>query len=185
MRSDPARPTPPRARQPPLHATTQAGPPVIPPSSTHPAMPTLSAPAYTLPLLHAARHPSSTVVGLLLSSGDEITEALPILHRYASLSLTIDTALRFVSAYAADKGLTLAGVYAAHEDGSTAPGRVGERLLETVRKVNPAAVYIAVSSSRRSPAPCISDLLCSSEGAMRCWKREICAARVLFWGSRR
>lgn len=107
---------------------------------------TLSASAYTLPLLHAARHPASTVLGLLLARGAEIVEALPILHRYASLSLTIDTALRFVRAYAKDNGLTIAGVYIANEDASTNVPRVAERLLETIRKEHPGAIGLVVST---------------------------------------
>ncbi|EJT51800.1 hypothetical protein A1Q1_06938 [Trichosporon asahii var. asahii CBS 2479] len=109
---------------------------------------TLSASAYTLPLLHAARHPASTVLGLLLARGAEIVEALPILHRYASLSLTIDTALRFVRAHAKDNGLTIAGVYIANEDGSTKVPRVAERLLETIRKENPSAIGLVLDNSK-------------------------------------
>lgn len=112
----------------------------------------LSPSAYTVPLLHAARHPASSVLGLLLARGAEIVEALPILHRYASLSLTIDAALRFVRAHAVDNGLVLAGVYVANEDGSTKLPRAAERLLDTIRRENPAAVGLVVSAHQ--PAPC-------------------------------
>lgn len=125
---------------------------------------TLSASAYTLPLLHAARHPASTVLGLLLARGAEIVEALPILHRYASLSLTIDTALRFVSAHAKDNGLTIAGVYIANEDGSMKVPRVAERLLETIRKENPNAIGLVVS---RQPSSSVIITLPSSGSAVQ------------------
>lgn len=114
----------------------------------------LSASAYAVPLLHAARHPASTVLGLLLARGTEIVEALPILHRYASLSLTIDTALRFVRAHAAENGFKIAGVYVANEDGSTKLPRAAERLLETIRKENPSAVGIVVSRTVLRLRPC-------------------------------
>lgn len=115
----------------------------------------LSASAYAIPLLHAARHPASTVLGLLLARGAEIVEALPILHRYASLSFTIDTALRFARAHAADAGLTIAGVYVANEDGSTEMPRAAEKLLETIRKDSPGAVGLVVSAAASCTVLCL------------------------------
>lgn len=138
---------------------------------------TLSASAYTLPLLHAARHPASTVLGLLLARGAEIVEALPILHRYASLSLTIDTALRFVRAHAKDNGLTIAGVYIANEDGSTKVPRVAERLLETIRKENPSTIGLVVSG--RLPRLSMSTRLPLS-GATQSNERAHCACLQAF-----
>lgn len=147
-------------------------------SSSHTTMSvTLSASAYTLPLLHAARHPASTVLGLLLARGAEIVEALPILHRYASLSLTIDTALRFVRAHAKDNGLTIAGVYIANEDGSTKVPRVAERLLETIRKENPSTIGLVVSG--RLPRLSMSTRLPLS-GATQSNERAHCACLQAF-----
>lgn len=99
--------------------------------------PTLSPTAYTLPLLHAAAHPSSTVSGLLLGpSSSEITDAVPLVHRYASLSPTTELGIDLVQAYAGAKGLQVVGFYEAREGGETVLSRWGEKVSEAVGGVS-------------------------------------------------
>lgn len=87
----------------------------------------LSPDAYALPLLHAAAHTESDVAGLLLGrpsqSSVEVTTALPVLHRYASLSPTLELGIEMARAWAAKKGLQVVGYYEGRAMGSA---RVGE-----------------------------------------------------------
>lgn len=60
--------------------------------------------AYTLPLLHAARYPSSEVCGVLLaesSSADretiDITKAVPLFHHWTTMSPMLEVALQQVA----------------------------------------------------------------------------------------
>jgi hypothetical protein len=60
--------------------------------------------AYTLPLLHAAKYPSSEVCGVLLaesSSADketiDITKAVPLFHHWTTLSPMLEVALQQVA----------------------------------------------------------------------------------------
>lgn len=92
---------------------------------------TLTPLAYALPLLHAAAHPESDVAGLLLGPSTpagstdsvEVTEALPVLHRYASLSPTMELGIDMARAYGEKKGLRVVGYYEARAGASS---RVGE-----------------------------------------------------------
>ncbi|KAL1409120.1 hypothetical protein Q8F55_005947 [Vanrija albida] len=94
-------------------------------------MPTLSATAYALPLLHAAAHPSSTVSGLLLGpTADDVTDAVPLVHRYASLSPTAELGIDLVQAYAAGRGLKVVGYYEAREGGEAALSRWGAKAVD-------------------------------------------------------
>ncbi|TXT10583.1 hypothetical protein VHUM_02088 [Vanrija humicola] len=95
--------------------------------------PTLSAAAYAVPLLHAAAHPSSTVSGLLLGpSAGEVTDAVPLVHRYGSLSPTTELGIDLVTAHASTRGLKVVGFYEAREGGETALSRWGEKAASAV-----------------------------------------------------
>ena len=105
---------------------------------------TLTPLAYTLPLLHAARH-LSTVLGIFLgrsspspsssSSASEIIieDAIPLIHHYTSLSPMTEVALEMAELYAEERGLSVVGVYLAPES-ATGLGRVGEKVLGAIRE---------------------------------------------------
>lgn len=84
---------------------------------------TLTPEAYALPLLHAAAHPEADVAGLLLGRGVEVVTALPVLHRYAALSPTLELGIDMARAWGKKQGLDVVGYYEARGSGS---GRVGE-----------------------------------------------------------
>ena len=110
---------------------------------------TLSPLAYALPLLHAARYTSNTVLGLLLGSvnGSEVVidDALPLLHNYTSLSPMAEVGLSLAQEEAKRRGGTVVGVYVVHELEVTGLGRVGERILEGLKKGLEGAIGMTVS----------------------------------------
>lgn len=57
---------------------------------------TLSSRASTLPILHAAKHPTQTVCGLLIGSSTSISDAIPLLHHWTESSAMMEVALQLV-----------------------------------------------------------------------------------------
>lgn len=84
---------------------------------------TLSSQAYAVPLLHAAKHHSQTVIGVFLaqppipssSSSNttslQIEDAVPLLHLNTSLTPILEAGLEQVEAYAKRKGSIIVGMY--------------------------------------------------------------------------
>ena len=79
---------------------------------------TLSSQAYLRPLLHAARWPHATVLGLLVASADgsdvtEIVDALPLLHHWTALSPMAEAGLELARAHVAAQSppRRIVGVY--------------------------------------------------------------------------
>ena len=100
---------------------------------------TLTAQAYTIPLLHAAHH-LSTVLGIFLGSIPStstshivIEDAIPLIHHYTSLTPMTEIALELADAYARERGLQVVGMYLAPENG-TGLGRVGEKVLLALKE---------------------------------------------------
>jgi hypothetical protein len=106
----------------------------------------LSSLAYSLPLLHAAAHPSSTVQGVFLANPSaagtastgagrrplEITEAVPVLHAETTLTPMLEAALEHVEVYAGKKGLVVVGMYEVSEGVSLS--RAGKAFLGGIKK---------------------------------------------------
>lgn len=106
----------------------------------------LSSLAYSLPLLHAAAHPSSTVQGVFLANPSaagtastgagrrplEITEAIPVLHAETTLTPMLEAALEHVEVYAGKKGLVVVGMYEVSEGVSLS--RAGKAFLGGIKK---------------------------------------------------
>ncbi|WVQ72117.1 hypothetical protein IAR50_001662 [Cryptococcus sp. DSM 104548] len=120
---------------------------------------TISPLAYALPILHAAAHPSSTVLGLFLSTsspGDKeqvISHAVPVLHNYSSLSMVMEAALALVeeSKKGKGKGKRMVGVYVARDDGEEGLGglgRAGERILAALREKWDGAFGLVLDNAR-------------------------------------
>ncbi|KAK6910771.1 hypothetical protein I203_104803 [Kwoniella mangroviensis CBS 8507] len=96
---------------------------------------TLTSLSYSLPILHAAAHPSSTVLGVFLSSPNrtEIDEAIPLIHTHSTLSPIIEVSLSLVEEYCKLRNKRIVGIYIARELGDGL-GRVGERILGALRE---------------------------------------------------
>lgn len=80
----------------------------------------LSEPAYLKPLLHAARWPSDSVLGLLIASStnaDEIIDAIPLLHHWTTLTPAAEAGIEIARRHLAaptSQGRQIVGVYAAN-----------------------------------------------------------------------
>lgn len=106
--------------------------------------------AYSLPILHAAAQPSSTVIGVLLSSSSPqdskqvVDDAVPILHHYTSLSPMMEAGLSIVGKYAEINRKRIVGVYVARDEGNGLP-RAVERVWKILRESFEGAFALAVS----------------------------------------
>lgn len=105
----------------------------------------ISSSAYSIPILHAARYPSNTVLGLLIgtsSSGSIVVEdAIPLVHRYTSLSPTTELGIDLVRARVSKEGKAIVGVYVAHDGDS----RAADAVLRAIRTEVPGAILLTVS----------------------------------------
>ncbi|WVF67571.1 hypothetical protein IAT40_002329 [Kwoniella sp. CBS 6097] len=104
--------------------------------------------SYTLPILHAARYPSSTVIGVFLSSATtnaststieveiEVDEAIPLIHQHTTLSPITEASLSLVEEYAKSNRKRIVGIYVARatEHGGSGLGRSGERILRALKE---------------------------------------------------
>ncbi|WVQ95058.1 hypothetical protein IAU59_002150 [Kwoniella sp. CBS 9459] len=115
--------------------------------------------SYTLPILHAARYPSSTVIGVFLSSSPssssssltssstspdvatastkiDIDEAVPLIHQHTTLSPITEASLSLVEEYAKLNNKRIVGIYVARatEHGGAGLGRSGERILRALKE---------------------------------------------------
>nr|XP_019044798.1 hypothetical protein I302_06711 [Kwoniella bestiolae CBS 10118]OCF23728.1 hypothetical protein I302_06711 [Kwoniella bestiolae CBS 10118] len=122
-----------------------------PPTYTY----TLTPLSYSLPILHAAFHPSSTVLGVFLSplipnssNQIEVDEAIPLIHTYTTLSPITEVALSLVEEYCKLKSKRIVGIYIARDVGEGL-GRVGERVLGALRERFEGVFGLVVSSSAR------------------------------------
>ncbi|WVQ80174.1 hypothetical protein IAT38_002279 [Cryptococcus sp. DSM 104549] len=114
---------------------------------------TLTPLSYSLPILHAAAHPSSTVLGVFLSSSPvsstsiSIEDALPLLHVYTALSPMMEAGLSLAEEYAKGKGMRVVGLYVARED-EGGLGRVGERVLGVLREKFAGSFGLSLDNDR-------------------------------------
>jgi len=130
----------------------------------------LSPYTYTLPLLHAAAHPSSKIIGLFLgrisvttsSSGGrltevDITDALPLLHDYTSLAPMIEVGMEMARVCAKDKRLEVVGFWLGKEGSETGSGsgkgrgagglgRIGERVWDGLKSQFEGAFALIIDS---------------------------------------
>ncbi|OWZ37644.1 hypothetical protein C351_04510 [Cryptococcus neoformans c8] len=109
--------------------------------------------AYSLPILHAAAQPSSTVIGVLLSSSSPqdskqvVDDAVPILHHYTSLSPMMEAGLSIVGKYAEINRKGIVGVYVARDEGNGLP-RAVERVWKILRESFEGAFALAIDNGK-------------------------------------
>ncbi|KAH7103395.1 hypothetical protein BKA62DRAFT_636441 [Auriculariales sp. MPI-PUGE-AT-0066] len=111
----------------------------------------LSHQAYIKVVFHAAQHPHKPVNGVLLgalrsgSSVVDITDTIPLLHLWTSLSPSMEIGLDLAFGHAADKGLNVVGYYQATErtdDSALAP--VGERVTAKIKEQFAEAIALVI-----------------------------------------
>ncbi|CEP18643.1 hypothetical protein [Parasitella parasitica] len=97
--------------------------------------------AYIIPLLHAAKYPSSEVCGVLLgentSTGLFVKTAIPFFHHWTAVTPMLEVALKQSDIYAKKNGLSIVGWYHgnARDDDTVLPERA-IKVTETIKKNN-------------------------------------------------
>uniref|UniRef100_A0A146MGF3 MPN domain-containing protein n=1 Tax=Schistosoma mansoni TaxID=6183 RepID=A0A146MGF3_SCHMA len=91
-------------------------------------------------ILHAAKHPESSVNGILLSDQNHdsqiiITDYIPLFHSVINLTPMLETALYHIDSYCTTKGLQICGYFQANEHincntPSNIACKIGEKLAE-------------------------------------------------------
>ncbi|GAA6046944.1 hypothetical protein RTBOTA2_000532 [Rhodotorula toruloides] len=109
--------------------------------------------AYLKLVLHAAKFPSSTCVGLLIGSVAEssctITDAIPLLHHWTDLSPMAEAGLGLAELYAKQQQLVFLGLYVANERlGDQAVPNGVQKMAEAIRKDRPEAVVLVVDNEK-------------------------------------
>lgn len=119
----------------------------------HPTMTscTASPEVYLTAALHAAAHPFSEVVGVLVGRAGpggavSASQALPLFHTPAFCSPLLEVALLQAEAHAAAAGLQLVGLYGAGESAAAPPGPspAAARLADKLRSAAGAAVALVL-----------------------------------------
>jgi hypothetical protein len=128
--------------------------------------------AYTKIIVHAFKHPHARVNGVLLGTIEgkevEVTDAVPLLHHWTSLSPMMEIGLDMVrrcvlfprmakngfarqaKTHAAECDLSVVGYYEASEfidEGAAVLGKVGERVTGKLREGFDSALAVVVRSS--------------------------------------
>ncbi|KAG2229383.1 hypothetical protein INT48_002786 [Thamnidium elegans] len=97
--------------------------------------------AYAVPLLHAAKYPSSAVCGVLLGTnttdGLQVETAVPFFHHWTTLTPMLEVALKQTEIYAKKNNLVIVGCYYsnARTEDNVLPDRA-IKLAETIKKNN-------------------------------------------------
>ncbi|KAJ7928060.1 hypothetical protein B0H13DRAFT_2248502 [Mycena leptocephala] len=114
----------------------------------------LSAQAYLKIFFHAAKHPQSSVNGVLLGKEEpsgkiNIVDAIPLLHHWTSLSPMMEIGLDLAGRHAESMGLNLVGYYQACERiDDTALAPVGERVAGKLKDGFKNAVALVIDGEK-------------------------------------
>ncbi|GAA5949606.1 hypothetical protein JCM3765_002722 [Sporobolomyces pararoseus] len=114
---------------------------------------TLSTRASTLPILHAAKHPTQTVCGLLIGSSSSnshsISDVIPLLHHWTDLSAMMEVALQLAELHVKQQGKEIMGMYVANE-------RIGDlavplglgKVADAIKQENSNAVVLLIDNEK-------------------------------------
>ncbi|KAJ6585169.1 hypothetical protein B0H19DRAFT_1108603 [Mycena capillaripes] len=114
----------------------------------------VSAQAYFKIFFHAAKHPQSSVNGVLLGKEEpsgqiSIVDAIPLLHHWTSLSPMMEIGLDLAGRHAESMGLSLVGYYQACERiDDTALAPVGERVAGKLKDGFKNAVALVIDGEK-------------------------------------
>ncbi|KAJ2749382.1 hypothetical protein IWQ56_007241 [Coemansia nantahalensis] len=117
---------------------------------------TVSLQAYAKAVLHCAKYPWAAVHGLLLTEKRDgkirHVDAVPLAHTWTELAPMFDVALQQAQRFAASKGLSVGGYYAAYEDPSeTELSAAGALLANAVLAQNADAVAFVLDAKQLAP----------------------------------
>ncbi|KAI5478442.1 hypothetical protein MNV49_005083 [Pseudohyphozyma bogoriensis] len=114
---------------------------------------TIESLAYLKPVLHAAKHPSSTVIGLLVGTAEgkktTIANAIPLLHHWTELSPMMEAGLQMAESYARTQSQSFVGLYVANArlDDTSIPSSVIS-VADMIKKEFPLAVVLVVDNQK-------------------------------------
>ncbi|CAG8505982.1 3564_t:CDS:2 [Acaulospora morrowiae] len=114
--------------------------------------------AYLKIILHACKHPFAGVNGILLAEDSEIdneiriVDAVPLFHRWVTLTPMLEIGLQQVDVYASKNNLKIAGYYHANErvDDNKLP-LYGQKIVSKIHDNFNKAIALVVQNTKLSP----------------------------------
>ncbi|CAG8670836.1 645_t:CDS:2 [Racocetra persica] len=119
--------------------------------------------AYLKIILHACKHPFTSVNGILLAQDDAsddnnsdvkiiIVDVVPLFHHWVTLTPKLEVGLQQVSVYANRKGLKMAGYYHANEraDENKLPP-FGQKIASKIQDNFHNSIALVVQNTKLSP----------------------------------
>ncbi|GAA5857194.1 hypothetical protein JCM8547_009363 [Rhodosporidiobolus lusitaniae] len=112
--------------------------------------------AYLKVILHAAKYPYATTIGLLVGTveGDKavVVDAIPLLHSWVDLSPAMEAGLQLAEYHTKQQGWVCLGLYVANErlGDQSVPRGVG-KAAEAIRAERPELVVLVVDNEKLSP----------------------------------
>jgi len=118
--------------------------------------------AYLKIILHACKHPSRTVNGVLLAQEESdkdnssnkiiIVDAVPLFHHWNTLTPMLEVGLQQINIYANEKNLNVVGYYHANErvDDNKLPP-FGQKIASKIQESFNNAISLLVQNTKLSP----------------------------------
>ncbi|GAA6001758.1 hypothetical protein JCM10207_002301 [Rhodosporidiobolus poonsookiae] len=109
--------------------------------------------AYLKIVLHAAKRPTGTAVGLLVGKVDgstaRIVDAVPLLHHWTELSMAMEAGLQLAELHCRQQQWVFLGLYVANERlGDTGVPRGVAQAASAIRKERPEALVLVVDNEK-------------------------------------
>ncbi|GAA5864513.1 hypothetical protein JCM3774_005151 [Rhodotorula dairenensis] len=128
--------------------------------------------AYLKVVLHAAKYPANTVVGLLVGTVDAtsstctVSDAIPLVHAWTDLAPMTEAALQLAQIYADQQGLVFLGLYVANERlNDLAIPHGAQRIADALHKERPQAFVLVVDNAKlAAPEAALLPYTCSKSG---------------------
>ncbi|GAA5994878.1 ER membrane protein complex subunit 8/9 family protein [Rhodotorula paludigena] len=144
--------------------------------------------AYLKIVLHAAKYPASTCVGLLLGTVDDkstgqctVSDAIPLLHHWTDLSPAMEAGLQLADVFAKQQQVVFLGVYVANERlGDLGVPHSVQKVADAIRSQRPEALVLVVDNEKLATnEPAIIPHLPSSSKSSTSWQPASLASAKL------
>ncbi|CAG8433504.1 6721_t:CDS:2 [Ambispora gerdemannii] len=118
----------------------------------------ISTKAYQKIILHAVKHPFTTVNGVLLgkySAGNSeevtVTDAIPLFHHWTTLTPMLEVGLQQVDIYAAHHKIRIVGYYHANENiNDKSLPAFGSKIVSKIRESFTDAIALIIQNTKLS-----------------------------------
>lgn len=123
--------------------------------------------AYAKMVLHACKHVSAAVSGVLLGSLDNdevnVVDSVPLFHATLNLAPMLEIALLQLDEYCKSKGLAIVGYYQANEElNANSMDAVATSIGDKIRQKFPNAFVLVVDNTKMHPASIKKELACKA-----------------------